>query len=48
MWMAHSEELKDCFLFDICPELEFENDFITSQIECEYDSPTTTTTTTQQ
>ena len=27
----------DCFLFETCPELKSEKDFITSQVECEYD-----------
>ena len=37
-WFSHSEQLQDCFLFDTCPELKPEKDFITSQVECVYNS----------
>ena len=36
-WFSFSKELHDCFLFETCPELKSEKDFITSQVECEYD-----------
>ena len=37
-WFSHSAQLQDCFLFDTCPELKPEKDFITSQVECVYNS----------
>ena len=37
-WFSFSKELQDCFLFETCPDLKSEKDFITSQVECEYDN----------
>ena len=33
-WFSYSEELKDCFLFQSCPELRHLKDFVSSQVEC--------------
>ena len=35
-WFSYNWEIGDCLLFEKCPELEQQGDFITSQVECDY------------
>ena len=35
-WLSYSKLLETCILFDMCPEIVNSADFVTSEVDCNY------------
>ena len=35
-WFSFSQTLETCLLFNKCPEIDENDDFVTSEVDCQY------------